>query len=125
MTRLTDNAQLMEYQRAFKEEGDRDALSKMYLLGRDVALRFIEAQVKDNRHVAELCQSDRQEKAHNAITYIIERYFRAPGFEIRSSFTAYLFLRVRFELYYQRKVDKLVRFVDTDKLVHWREKSGR
>lgn len=54
----------------------------------------------------------KEEKAHNAITYIIARYLRVKDFAITESFTGYLFLRIKHELFYQRKVDKIVDFVD-------------
>lgn len=59
-------------------------------------------------------KTDTEEKAHNAITYIIARYLRVKDFAITESFTGYLFLRIKHELFYQRKVDKIVDFVDWD-----------
>ena len=62
--------------------------------------------------MAQMARSDKEEKAHNAITYIIVRYLRVKDFAIRESFTAYLYLRIKHELFYQRKVDGIVDFVD-------------
>ena len=111
-----DNERLLNWQHDYKLNGDADALNRMYRLGRRIALRYIETSARNNRHVAELPRSDKEEKAHNAITYIIARYLRVKDFAIRESFTAYLYLRVRHELFYRRKVDGLVDFVDLETL---------
>ena len=105
-----DNERLLEYQ--YKVEGKENALSKMYELGYVISLRYINTEGQQNWKVKLLSRDDKAEKAHNAITYIIARYKRAPAFFIVKSFTAYLFLRVRHELYYTRKVDKLITYVD-------------
>ncbi len=109
-----DNERLLNFQWAYKEKGDRNALNSMYALGFKVALKYIGAKARKNRHIAELGRSDREEKAHNAITYIIERYLKAPDFAVSRSFTAYLYLRVQHELFYTRKTDRIVQFVDLE-----------
>lgn len=110
-----DNERLLNYQWAYKENGDQNALNSMYTLGYKIALKYISTKAQKNRHIAELCRSDREEKAHNAITYIIVRYLRVKDFAITKSFTGYLFLRIKHELFYYRKVDKIVSFVDMEK----------
>ena len=110
-----DNERLLNYQWAYKENGDQNALNSMYTLGYKIALKYISTKAQKNRHIAELCRSDREEKAHNAITYIIVRYLRVKDFAITKSFTGYLFLRIKHELFYYRKVDKVVSFVDMEK----------
>lgn len=107
-----DNERLLNCQWAYKTLGDRSALEEMYKLGRTVALKFINAEARKNGRVRALRRADREEKAHNAITYVIARYLRVKGFAVRKSLTAYLYLRVRHELYYRRKVDEIVAFVD-------------
>lgn len=107
-----DNERLLNCQYEYKIKGDAKALNKMYQLGCKVAGRFIKAEVDARKFY--LCGSDKQEKAHNAITYIVARYLRVKDFAITESFTAYLYLRIKHELYYQRKVDKIVDFVDWD-----------
>lgn len=109
---INDNQRLLNYQYDYKIKGDAKALNKMYVLGCKVAKRFIKTEAKARPPVAQLGESDREEKAHNAITYIIARYLRVKDFAIKESFTAYLYLRIKHELYYQRKVDKIVDFVD-------------
>lgn len=108
-----DNERLLNYQWAYKK-GDKAALNKMYELGYDIALRYISIHAKKNPHIAKLDQSHRVEKAHNAITYIIARYLQIPDFAIHKSFTSYLYLRIQHELFYKRKVDDIVRFIDLD-----------
>lgn len=115
-TPKSDNEKLLNYQYAYREQDDTHALNQMYTLGYRIALKFINAKAKKNKHIAALCIDDREEKAHNAITYIIEQYIRRPDFAITDSFTAYLYLRIQHELFYQRKVDKIVSFVDIETL---------
>ena len=110
----SDNEKLLNYQYAYREQGDARALNQMYALGREIALKLINAKAKKNRNIAALCTSDREEKAHNAITYIIEQYIKRADFAITDSFTAYLYLRIQHELFYRRKVDKIVSFVDME-----------
>lgn len=106
----SDNERLLNMQYDYKIKGDTAALNRMYKLGCKIAGRFINAEAEARGFC--LCASDREEKAHNAITYIIARYLRVQDFAITESFTAYLYLRIKHELYYQRKVDKIVKFVD-------------
>lgn len=107
-----DNEKLLNWQYEYRIKGDEKALNKMYRLGEIIALRYINTVAKKNKAVAKLAQCDKEEKAHNAITYIIARYLRVKDFLIRESFTSYLYLRVQHELFYTRKVDKIVSFVE-------------
>ena len=109
-----DNEKLLNWQYEYRIKGDENALNKMYRLGEIIALRYINTVAKKNKAVAKLAQSDKEEKAHNAITYIIARYLRVKDFAITESFTGYLFLRIKHELFYHRKVDKIVDFVDME-----------
>ncbi len=109
-----DNERLLNFQYAWKTGGDKRALDGMYSLGRTVALKYINAKARGNRRVAELGAGEKAEKAHNAITYMIARYLEVDDFWIANSFTSYLYLRVQHELFYRRKVDGIVRFVDID-----------
>lgn len=113
-TPKNDNEKLLNYQWEYKERGNQKALNAMYALGVEVAKKYINAKAKKNRHIAEMSWSDKEEKAHNAITYIIARYLRVADFAIQESFTSYLYLRVQHELFYHRKVDKIVDFVDLE-----------
>lgn len=108
-----DNERLLNYQRAFRN-GDMRAIDEMYKLGKTVAMKYIQTFGKKYKMVRRLSWEEKEGKAHNAITYIIARYFRVPGWVIKDSFTGYVYLRVKFELFHQRKVDKIVRFIDMD-----------
>ena len=108
-----DNELLLNYQWDFKQ-GDKSALNTMYKLGLSIAQRYITVQAKKNPHIAKLDLYHRNEKAHNAITYIISRYLQVSDFAIQKSFTSYLYLRIQHELFYKRKVDDIVTFVDLD-----------
>lgn len=111
-TPRNDNELLLNWQYAYIMRGDENALNAMYRKGRQIAMKYIETAARKNRHIARMPRSERKEKAHNAITYIIARYLRAKDFVVRESFTAYLYLRIQHELFYQRKVDRIVDFVD-------------
>ena len=105
-----DNERLLNYQYHAKH-GDDTAFTAMYRLGCRIALRYINKKARGNKHLASLSAETRQEKAHNAITYVITRYCKAHKFYIKSSFTAYLYRCVLRELFYRRKVDSIVSFV--------------
>ena len=107
-----DNERLLNLQYDYKENGNAQALNAMYALGYKIALKYINAKADKNPHIAHMSDDEKEEKAHNAITYIIARYLRVKDFSIRESFTSYLYLRVQHELFYTRKVDKIVSFVE-------------
>ena len=90
-----DNERLLNWQFAYRTEGDADALAKMYALGKRIALKYINAKARGNRRVAEMGADEKEEKAHNAVTYIVARYLTVGDFWIRDSFTSYLYLRRR------------------------------
>lgn len=119
-----DNERLLNMQHAYRTDGDAGALGEMYALGKRIALKYINAKARGNRRVAELGADEREEKAHNAITYIISRYLQIKDFAIRESFTSYLYLRVQHELFYRRKVDEIVRFVDIEEIRNEQEKDN-
>ena len=112
-----DNELLLNYQWDFKQ-GDKSALNKMYKLGLSIAKRYISIHAKKNTHIAKLDIRSREEKAHNAITYIITRYLQISDFVIEKSFTSYLYLRIQHELFYRRKVDDIVSFVDLETIIY-------
>ena len=111
-----DNERMLNYQYEYKEHGSETALNSMYTLGYEIALKYIAKKAKGNRNIARLSVDEKEEKAHNAITYIIARYLKVKDFRITESFTSYLYLRVQHELFYRRKVDEIVRFVDIEEL---------
>lgn len=111
-----DNETLLEFQWQFKH-GNKEALIKMYEFSKTLSLKFINAIGQKNRHVKELSWEVKKIKAEDAATYMIEQYIKRPDFVITKNFPGYLFLRVAHELFYRRKVDKVVDFVDLQKFL--------
>ena len=109
-----DNQRLLNFQKEYRD-GDETALDRMYDLSKTIAWKYINKISKKNRKVRKLTRLDREGKAQNAATYIIEQLMTRPSFAITSSFTGYLWLRVMHELFYHREVDKIVDFVDFDR----------
>lgn len=106
-----DNERLMNFQHEYYR-GNESALNDIYKTGYEVAYKMINQTVCENKHVKGLSLEQRAEKAHQAITYIIEQYLKKDCFVIKTSMTAYIYLRVKHELFYKRKCDNLVQFVD-------------
>ena len=111
-----DNEYLLECQWQYKH-GDQTALDRMYKRARTLGMKFINAIGQTNRHVKSLSYEAKKIKAEDAATYMIEQYIKRPKFEINKNFPGYLFLRIAHELYYRRKVDKVVDFVDLQKFL--------
>lgn len=111
----SDNQKLMSWQYEYKTNGSQEALGEIYKLCRTIAAKFINTIAKKNRKVKELSAFDKEAKATDAATYIVQQMITRPDFAITKSWTGYLYLRVEFELYYRRKVDKMVDFVDLDR----------
>ena len=115
-TPRNDNEYLLECQWQYRH-GDDTALVKMYKRARTLGLKFINAIGQSNRHVMALAYESKKIKAEDAATYMIEQYIKRPDFVITKNFPGYLFLRVAHELFYRRKVDKVVDFVDLQKFL--------
>ena len=111
---VNDNEYLLECQYEYKH-GDKDALVRMYKRSRTISLKFINAIGQKNKHVRALSWDTKKIKAEDAATYLIEQYMKRADFAIVKNFPGYLFLRVVHELFYMRKVDKVVDFVDLQK----------
>ncbi len=111
-----DNEYLLECQWQYRH-GDDTALVKMYKRARTLGLKFINAIGQSNRHVKALPYESKKIKAEDAATYMIEQYIKRPNFAIERNWPGYLFLRVAHEVYYRRKVDKVVDFVDLQKFL--------
>lgn len=109
-----DNEYLLECQWQYKH-GDKKALVRMYKRSRTICLKFINAIGQKNRHVKALSWEAKKIKAEDAATYVIEQYIKRPDFAIVKNYPGYLFLRIAHELYYMRKVDNVVFFVDIDR----------
>ena len=111
----TDNQRLMSLQYEYRNEQNQEALVGMYEILRTIAAKYINTIAKKNKRVENLSQFDKECKAANAATYMVEQFILRPDFVITSSFTGYLYLRVEYELYYHRKVDGIVDFVDINR----------
>ena len=111
-----DNECLLEYQYQYKINGKRQALADMYRLGVEVCKKMISQKATSNKYIKKLNADEREEKAIDATNYIIMRLMNRPDWYIKTSFTAYLYLRLLHELFYRRKVDEIVDFVDMETL---------
>lgn len=109
-----DNERLLEYQYQYKINGKRQALADMYRLGVEVCKKMISQKATSNKHIKKLNADEREEKAIDATNYIIMRLMNRPDWYIKTSFTAYLYLRLLHELFYRRKVDRIIDYVDLD-----------
>ena len=106
-----DNERLLNAQ-ADIIEGKDSGWASFYQLAMKVAMKYISAIARKNPAVASLAPSERREKAHDAVCYIIEGYLSDDSFCITKSVTSYLWLRVRAELFNRSKADKVVDYVD-------------
>lgn len=111
-----DNEFLLECQYEYRH-GDKKALVRMYQRAKTLSLKFINAIAQKNKHVRSLPWENKKIKAEDAATYMIEQYIKRADFAVTKNFPGYLFLRVAHELYYRRKVDKVVDFVDLQKFI--------
>lgn len=110
---LTDNKKLLNLQCRYIAKHDQTALYEMYELGKNIAFKLINQATQKNKHIRALSLEEREEKAHNAITYIIEQYIKRPDFVISTSYTGYIYKRIQYELFYHRKIDKKIIYCDT------------
>lgn len=108
----TDNQRFMNMQKRYIIDNDTKALADMYRLGVKVALKMINKFAGSNRHLQSLARMERSEKAHHASSYIVEQYLKRPTFYIKKSYTAYLYKRVQYELFYHRKIDAAIIYCD-------------
>ena len=102
-----DNDRLLRFQWEYRH-GKAEALSGFYELAREVCVKFIKAQVKHSKKLEALSFADIEEKAHNAASYVVTQLLTREDFALKKSATGYLFLRVRHELFYKRKVDGII-----------------
>ena len=108
----TDNDCLFELQYQYRVNGNQQALTQIYLMCEKIAGKFISKETRVNRHIKHLSVEERTIKAADAAIYIVQSYLKKPKWAIYKSFTGYIYKRVQHELYYKRKVDDIVDFVD-------------
>lgn len=111
-----DDERLLNLQSEFRREGKESALSEMLRLAFPVAMKCIRREARKNGKVRALDYPAMVDKATDAVSYILAAFSDFPDFVIAKSFTAYIYLRVKKELYYHKKSDELVEFVDADAL---------
>ena len=110
----SDDQQLFNFQFEFKK-GNAQALAGMYKKLYEVAYKMINNRSRTNGRIAALSAAERQQKAHDAATYIVEQYLKRPAFVITDSMTGYLYTRINWELYgkdHQYKRDQMVVYTD-------------
>lgn len=120
-----DHEKLFNLQYEYKH-GRQAALGEMYELTVEVCYKILHHLCKNTKikTIRWLPYVDRQIKAQDAATYFIEQYLKRPDFMRHRSILSYLFSRVAKELYYTRKVDKIVEFVDFDTMIEEDEDYG-
>lgn len=109
----SDNQQLLNMQYAYLN-GDAQALSSMYKKLAEIAYKNINSRSRTDARIAALNATTRQQKAHDAATYIIEQYLKRPDFIIKDSVTGYLYTRINWELFgeHQNKRDQILIYTD-------------
>ena len=110
---MSDNDELLDMQAKILN-GDKGVLSAMYTKLYEIAYKIINASSHKNEIIAGMSAEERQQKAHDAATYIIEQYLKRPEFRITKSMTGYLYRRINYELHgrFNRNCDKLLIFTD-------------
>lgn len=98
-----DNERLLNLQYDYRN-GRADALGEMYALLFTIAFKCI----NKSKRGQDFCTADREQKAQDAATYVIEQYITRPAFVIYDSVTGYLHCRINRELNYARKCDKML-----------------
>lgn len=111
----SDEQQLFNLQTKLKN-GDAQAMAAMYEKLVTVAYKTINSRSRSNAKIKALSATERQQKAHDAATYIIEQYLKRPAFVITDSITGYLYTRINWELYGEHQYKRNQIVVYTDKL---------
>ena len=107
-----DNERLLNLQFRYRINGDKQALTEMYKIAFTIAMKYIPKICEKYR--LQKKRIDREEKAHQAVTYIITSYLKKPHWALNKSWTGYLYQATRKFLIEKRKVDGIVDFVDLD-----------
>lgn len=110
-----DNEKLLNLQWEYRVNGKEEALGTMFLMAKRIAWKYINTITHSSKKVRHLPSLDREIKAGNAASYLIEQYLTRPGFIITDKVTAYIYLRVVKELFYHTKADEIQDYVDLDK----------
>lgn len=106
-----DNERLLNFQYEYKH-GKIGALDRIYNLSFTICKKYVNTIANRDKKVRKLCTFDRESKAQDAASYLVEQYITREDFMIRDYVTAYLWLRVIKEIYYHTKAEKIVDYVD-------------
>lgn len=104
---MTDTQRYMQLQAEYKA-GDSSKLADMYSVLYTLAYKAVNKRLGKSGASADI----RQQKAHDAATYIIEQYIKRADFVIKDSVLGYLYTRITKELNYARNCDKMLVFTD-------------
>lgn len=107
-----DNEVLMNAQYRLLIEKDNAALVEIYTKGFIVALKFVNKISKGNPILKNMTKEERQEKAEDAITYIVEQYRTKKDWNISKNYPGYIYLRVLKSLFDRTKTEEETDYVD-------------
>lgn len=108
----TDNEKLIRLLAEYRS-GNENSLEKFYLLAVKIAKEMIRTEMRKKKFYVD--EEEQQTKSIDAASYIIEQILARKDFELIRP-TSYIYLRVKKELYYRRKVDELIFFCDMKEL---------
>lgn len=103
-----DNKKMRELQRIYLASRTDEDLGRLYEAMATTSLRIIRKMC--NAIPGMYSDEDKEEKAHDAAVYLVEQYQTRPDFVLTKSISGYLYKRCQHELYYMRKVDKIIIF---------------
>lgn len=101
-----DNERLMNYQYAFLNYADGDALAKLWELADVVTLRLVKAYLKTSDDIK------LEEKRDIAVEYVMRRFYDGSGWCAEKNFIYALQQGVRHACDYKTKADDINTFVD-------------
>lgn len=111
---FNDNQRLLNCQYEWIRNGDKKAGEMLWMLARKVALRMVRREEKKRGCFFD--SSTRQDKASEAVMYILRRYPR--NWFVRHSFPDALWHGVKHALDYRTKAEEMVDFVPDEVLVN-------
>lgn len=108
-----DNERLMNFQREYRT-GNPAALDGMYKLLFTIAHKTINKRCMSSKKLRELTTDDREQRAHDAATWVIEQYIKRPDFVVNDSITGYMFRYLPHVLYgeAEKKCNRMLVFTD-------------
>ncbi len=107
-TPKNDNETLMNLQYMYLSKKDRKAQESLWLISIAIAKKLIRKEQKEKKFF--LAASDLEDKAVEAVEYILRRYDRRKDnacWCVRKNFISAIYNGVRHALYYQNKTEQL------------------